>query len=296
MKQKYNLAIIIIMLIFVANTFAQNEIPNAGFEDWSGLDPDLWTSTNSQNLVTNVTKTDDAHSGSWAAKGEVVEFFGVPYPPGLFAGKQTGICCLPFPITQNYEKFTGYYKCNVGGQDLGLGIIVTLNDVNFQTVAVGIWGPGVSNSFEQFSVLMDYSLGNGNDAAFGTIEFALGSDSADSVSYDSWWIVDDLAFEGVVSNIDLIENTTPKEFSLEQNYPNPFNPLTNIKFSLPEKSFVTLKVFNIQGEKVATLVNEQLSSGSYSIDWNSENNPSGTYIYSLTSNNFVEAKKMILLK
>ena len=297
MKQKYKFVIIIAVLLFSVNIFAQNEIPNAGFENWPNLDPDLWTSTNGI-LGTNVTKTDDAHSGSWAAKGEVISAVigGFPYPPGLFAGKQTTPgCCLPFPISQNYETFTGYYKSHVEGEDLGLGIIVTLHDVNFQLVAFGQGGFFVSNSFEQFTILMDYSLGNGNQAEFATIEFALGSDG-NEVAYGSWWIVDDLTFEGNVSSVDLVDATNPSEFSLHQNYPNPFNPSTNINFSVPEESFVTLKVYNVQGKEIADLVNENLSTGNYNVNWDASALPSGVYVYMLRAKDIYLSRKMILMK
>lgn len=281
----------LLLLSSVSLLFAQNPIPNPGFENWSGINPDSWSSTNIQGQVTNVTQTSDAHSGSWAAKGEVVEWMGFPYPPGLLTG--FGLP-LPFPISQNYESFTGYYKCNVEGEDIGLGIVVNFLDVNFQTVAIGLTGFGESSSFQQFSVVMDYTIGNGNDAAFAAIEFALTS-NGNEFAYGSWWIVDDLEFAGVAS-IERIGGFTPDDFELTQNYPNPFNPSTNIQFSLPEESFVTLKVYNVQGEEVAALVNENLSTGTYSADWSASNMPSGMYIYTLSAGEVFLSKKMLLMK
>jgi len=88
----------------------------------------------------------------------------------------------------------------------------------------------------------------------------------------------------------------PNGFSLSQNYPNPFNPTTNIEFSLPEKSFVKLKVFDIAGKEVAKLVNENLSAGTFRYEFNAENLPSGIYFYKLETEKFSNAKRMILLK
>lgn len=88
----------------------------------------------------------------------------------------------------------------------------------------------------------------------------------------------------------------PTEFSLSQNYPNPFNPSTKINFSIPEKEFVSLKIFNSLGEQVKELVNQNLSAGSYTVDFNAVNLPSGIYFYSLTGNKFSSVKKMILIK
>jgi photosystem II stability/assembly factor-like uncharacterized protein len=88
----------------------------------------------------------------------------------------------------------------------------------------------------------------------------------------------------------------PQEFSLLQNYPNPFNPLTTISYSVPEIEFVTLKVYDVLGNKIATLINEEKPVGSYEIEFNVTNHPSGIYFYRLQAGTFVETKKMILLK
>jgi len=101
---------------------------------------------------------------------------------------------------------------------------------------------------------------------------------------------------GGPTEVESISNEIPTEYSLEQNYPNPFNPSTTISFSIPEVSFVTLKVFNSLGEEIETLVTKQLSAGSYKYDWNAINLPSGVYFYKLQTEKFVETKKMILLK
>ena len=83
---------------------------------------------------------------------------------------------------------------------------------------------------------------------------------------------------------------------LSQNYPNPFNPNTTIKFTLPEPGFVTLKVYNLLGEEVITLVSEELNSGHYKYIWNASGLSSGIYFYRLQAGNFVNTKKTLLLK
>ncbi|MEO8209994.1 MAG: choice-of-anchor B family protein [bacterium] len=104
-----------------------------------------------------------------------------------------------------------------------------------------------------------------------------------------------LQLTGVGNNII---NTIPENYSLEQNFPNPFNPTTNIKFSLPENSIVKLNVFNIAGQEVAQLLNENRNAGNYDIsfDANRYGLTSGLYFYTLTAGYFNETKKMILLK
>ena len=91
-------------------------------------------------------------------------------------------------------------------------------------------------------------------------------------------------------------NSSVSEYSLNQNYPNPFNPSTNINYSLLENQQVTLKVYDILGNEVATLVNEAKQPGKYSVNFNASNLASGTYIYCLTAGSFSQVKKMILIK
>ena len=88
----------------------------------------------------------------------------------------------------------------------------------------------------------------------------------------------------------------PKTYSLSQNYPNPFNPSTTIKFSLPHSGKVTLKIYNILGQVVETLVSERLTAGVYKYEWNASNLSSSVYFYRLETGKFVETKKMLLLK
>ena len=83
---------------------------------------------------------------------------------------------------------------------------------------------------------------------------------------------------------------------MSQNFPNPFNPSTTIQFSIPEQTFVTLEVFNTLGEKVSTLVSEELNAGIYKFEWNAKRLPSGIYFYTLNAGSFTQIKKMILLK
>ncbi len=88
----------------------------------------------------------------------------------------------------------------------------------------------------------------------------------------------------------------PAEYRLLQNYPNPFNPVTTIQFILPTASYTQLSVYNILGQEVAKLVDGTLDAGEHNIQWNAEEYPSGIYLYRLTTSDFTETRKMILLK
>jgi hypothetical protein len=98
------------------------------------------------------------------------------------------------------------------------------------------------------------------------------------------------------TSVERESDLIPDGFVLEQNFPNPFNPVTTIEFSIPEQSFVTLDIFNSLGEKVEVLIAEELNAGRFKFNWNAGNLTSGTYYYSLTADNFNQAKKLILLK
>jgi len=96
--------------------------------------------------------------------------------------------------------------------------------------------------------------------------------------------------------IQTLSNEIPKEYKLIQNYPNPFNPSTNIKFDIQKTSLAKLIIYDALGREVATLVNEELKAGSYQVDWDGSGYPSGVYFYKIIADDYVNVKKMILLK
>ncbi|MDZ7623912.1 MAG: T9SS type A sorting domain-containing protein [Ignavibacteriaceae bacterium] len=97
----------------------------------------------------------------------------------------------------------------------------------------------------------------------------------------------------------------PKLYTICQNYPNPFNPITKIKYSIPQSpllggdgrgGLVTLKVYDILGREIATLVNEEKPAGEYEVEFNAANLPSGIYFYQLKAGQFTDTKKMVLIR
>jgi hypothetical protein len=93
-----------------------------------------------------------------------------------------------------------------------------------------------------------------------------------------------------------INSNMPKEFNLSQNYPNPFNPVTKINFAIPKSGFVTLKIYDILGREIKTLVNEVKQPGYYTVDFNGSSLASGVYFYRIVAGNFINVKRMILIK
>ncbi|MFN1835832.1 serine hydrolase [Balneola sp. MJW-20] len=101
---------------------------------------------------------------------------------------------------------------------------------------------------------------------------------------------------GVITSNNDVTHSVPESFDLDQNYPNPFNPTTNISFEIPAASMVTLKVYNMLGQEVATLVNSRLNAGQHTISFDAGNLSSGVYLYRISSGSFTSVRKMTLIK
>lgn len=109
--------------------------------------------------------------------------------------------------------------------------------------------------------------------------------------YSGFWY---LYYENVISSVE--DDPLPLRFRLEQNYPNPFNPSTTIKFAVPERNLVQIRLYTIIGEEVLLLVNEEKDQGWYEIKLNMNSFSSGVYIYRMNAGNYVSTRKMILIK
>jgi hypothetical protein len=119
-------------------------------------------------------------------------------------------------------------------------------------------------------------------------------DNRRSEGWDIYAKIVDWNWNGV-TDVEIIDYI-PNEFSLSQNYPNPFNPSTKIKYQIPELSFINIKVYDVLGNEVATLVNEEKPVGEYEVGFNGRGLTSGIYFYQLKAGSFVETKKMIFIK
>ena len=102
--------------------------------------------------------------------------------------------------------------------------------------------------------------------------------------------------QSTITDVGNEDETIPTVFKLEQNYPNPFNPSTVIKFGVPERSNVLIKIYDVLGGEVITLINEQMDAGWYNVDFNASGYSTGVYIYRMQAGKYINTKKMILLR
>ena len=187
------------------------------------------------------------------------------------SGNVNGIINQPLPV-----DLLGYYNLFITRGD---------NKINFLSTTSGNWQLSYTAPSGNYN-----HLSNGMPFDY----FAVRDNGG--ISYCGCHII------GIVQT----ENGIPLDYGLSQNYPNPFNPVTNISFSIPllrgvtaeggQGVFVKLTVFDLLGREIAALVNQQMQPGSYNVDWDASNYPSGVYLYKIEAGDFVESKKMILLK
>jgi hypothetical protein len=188
-----------------------------------------------------------------------------------------------------FAKISGYVK-TVNGDPVSGAVVLTYN-LNGEVVAYSISSNDGSYQIENL-VAGDYTL-----VVDATEYENASSDNSVSLNYGSNPSTTKDLYLNPESTTGVKSNSpVPSSYSLSQNYPNPFNPSTQIRFTIPEKTNVKLEVYNLIGQKVADLVNSELSAGEYSITFNASGLSSGIYLYRLQAGNFSSVKKMILMK
>jgi len=293
------------VFIFLCSlTFLNAQIPNAGFESWTNGEPDNWLTTNSSPDYIPFTQSNDAHEGVSAIQGTVVSLQGFSVPIALTSatGDNGG-----FTINFRPDALHGWYKfTSVGGDVL---IITTAFGKNGSAIGGESFLTDVSkSSYSEFVLNTFWVTGDVPDTAH--IVFQITNTTSGFPHAGSSFIIDDLSWGTATDVAD--EKQTPTEFSLAQNYPNPFNPSTKIRFTIPasslnpfskgEGTLVSLKIYDVLGNEVATLVNEEKPAGVYEVEFstgsfgNASNLSSGVYFYKISAGSFNETKKMILLR
>ncbi|MCX6150282.1 MAG: YCF48-related protein [Ignavibacteriales bacterium] len=178
-------------------------------------------------------------------------------------------------------NYIGNFRCLCGINSLTIWVVGENSNIYKSTDGGLTWAKQLTNN--------NYSNTNFYDAQF--------------VDANNGWVVGDngtilrTTCGGVVTSVwENRSDEIPRSFLLSQNYPNPFNPSTIISFSLPTQSFTSLKVFDLLGREVTTIVSEEMAAGSYMRTWNAEGLPSGIYFYRLQADNFSETKKLMVIK
>lgn len=294
-KISLNISIEIVSLVIFLYSIALCQIPNAGFESWTNGNPDGWIVDNDlADRFIPVTPTDDSHSGNSAIRGTVSLFQGMPLNP---------IVGIAFPFSGRPTNFTGYYKFNSFGSD-SLLILVSLGSKQDNGGAGGGGSTVIKNSvstYTKFNIPIYWVSQNPPDSCVITFTIYPASPKAHA---GTEYYIDDLSLNNNTTNVENTYSRVPKNFKLYQNYPNPFNPATTIKYSIsPEMDAnfasatnVQLKVYDVLGNEVTTLVNEKKPAGMYSITWDAANLPSGVYFYKLKTGSYTVIKKMMFLK
>jgi hypothetical protein len=261
---------------------------NNSFENWTNGDPNNWLTTDVPGTADCVTQSSDAQNGSSSARLEVIDLFGNPYAPVLTSTDTNG---EGHPVSQRYATFTTYYKfAPIGTDQLFISVGMSINDNTIVGVGAMII-QAAAGGWTQLDIPIFYNLPDIPTETHITFSIANpgGQTTIGSVAH-----VDNLSFSGI-ANVEQISGL-PKNFDLTQNYPNPFNPSTKIEYSIPEASFVELNVYDILGNEVAELVNEEQSAGTYRADFSANNLASGLYIAKLQAGNYTKTIKMSLLK
>ncbi len=286
MRKIYLLAKVLFVTFFISSLSLAQEIPNNSFENWNGGDPVGWWTNDILGIFDAVTQTSDSWQGSSAALMTVLDGGGGFALVPLLAIGDIG---SGTPVSQRYGSFKGYYKFNPAADENFNVAVLMLTSTNL--VGAGVAAFPAASNWTEFNVPIEYLSGETPDLAILQMSVM---DSNSTGTVGTWVIVDYVTF-GTPTDVEQI-NGLPENYSLKQNYPNPFNPSTNIEYSIPSESFVELKVYDVLGNEVASLVNEQQQAGVYRADFIADNLPSGMYFARLTANEFTQVVKMILLK
>lgn len=283
MKHHYLLLLLVVMAETVS---AQNLLKNPGFEDWGtdGL-PSFWSASGGSCQKSTVT-----HSGSGAVKLTNSQIFGV-YLMGSIGQDSILVSGSNFSVK-------GWYQLHSEGGD-GFSVFLWiygpggyLGNLAGANVISLFGTKDVWTAFAVGAVMIPGATGDTASVDFWTLP--------DSVS-GSWHagtfvLLDDIVLDNSVTGVERDEFTSPSSFSLAQNYPNPFNPSTQIEFTVPVRTHVTLRIYNIMGQEVRTLIDRDLQAGRYKADFDGTGLPSGTYLYRIQAGKFSKTDKMTLLK
>lgn len=289
----FNLSLVLI------NFALSQQISNCGLERWQSFTgyevPDSFLTIDQVIFAGQplVTKTTDAHSGQYAA---IVQTGYVSVSGFLSYGRFEKIGQTNYfygwPFTARPDTLRFWYKFIPAGNDTGLAAIV-LSKWNGNHVVIGLGLMPVFNNIASYTMAeipIEYYSSETPD----TIMISFVSSFNSNPTAGTMLFIDDISLD-YPTGVKEITSNTPETFLLTA-YPNPFNPSTTIRYQIPEMSFVTIKVYDVLGNEIATIVNEEKTIGSYEVEFDASELTSGIYFYQLKADNYIETKKMVLLK
>lgn len=284
----------LLVLAALCLTPALGQIPNPGFENWDvNGEPVGWTTNNASGFYTTIIKSTIFNSGTAALRGQVdsAQFVGL-VAPWVWSGNQGE----GFHVAVRHAEVTGYYQFNsVGGDQLYVTGWMLKGDTAL-VASMATFLPATSTAYTVFNAPFNYYYWYTHevpDSCFFAFTVAPAPGQT-TVHKGTYFLIDDLAFSGISGVAG--QESVPLVFGLDQNYPNPFNPSTTIGYDLPQRSNVSLIVFNTLGQKVADLLNGEIEAGHHEVQLNASSLASGVYFYRLRAGSFVDTKKLIVVK
>jgi hypothetical protein len=234
----------------------------------AGSDPDV--------ILNRSTDNGQTWSAGIRVNQDAINNGKTQYFPAVHVDKTGGLNVIFYDDRNTTPDSTGVFlaRSEDGGNNWRE---FEISDKNFKPLPIGGLGQGYQGD--------NISITSGNNKLW-----PVWMDNRTGV-YQIWTVPIDLSLVDVDQTPEIIS-----DFRLEQNFPNPFNPSTSIQYALSSRQFVSLKVFDVLGNEVATLINEDKPAGSYQIDFNANDLSSGIYFYQLKAGSFVDTKKMILLR
>jgi len=286
--------LLIMLISFTPSLFSQtNLIPNPSFEIWNGGEPVNWQTTNDTlRGRISVTPSALAYHGNSAIQLETIDFNGIA--GGAFVKSDTFSVGV---LEDRPIELSGYYRFAPVGDAICVVNVLVLNYFGSFLVGCGfgIDTLAAAEEYTRFAIPIFY--GSPFDTAVSVaINLKVHAQSRNAQSIGAIGLVDSLTLSTSITNVNGHNTKHPQKFELSQNYPNPFNPKTIINYELPITNYVDLSIYNILGQKVISLVNKKQEAGSHKVEWNASEYPSGVYYYQLYTGDYMEVKKMILLK
>lgn len=264
---------ILFALLMLASMISQSQtpIPNPSLDSWSNGNPTSWSTSNITGLAMGVTQSNDAHSGSAAAKLEPLNALGIVVPPGLNSASD-------FSINVDYTAFSFYYKCSLSSKDQFIAMGTLKFNSTTKAGAQGILTMSNNTTvYTQTTVLFNYISAGANKAS---LNFAMSPTASNTLQVGSFVLIDDLA---MLSSLPTQINDLSLEptFKIGAAIPNPAKGISLIPFSLPQNSNVEISLFTIEGKKVMEILNKDLNKGRYKAEFDANLLPSGIYICKL---------------